>query len=253
MILFGLIGGSLAHSFSGEYFKDKFSREGVENLYRYQLFELSGITEFPSLINSHRQLRGLNVTIPFKESIIPYLSRLEGVATAIQAVNTVYIHRDEMGAVISTAGYNTDVIGFYKSLSPLVHRSDTGAMILGTGGASKAVEYVLKELMHLRIIRVSRNPGIDRITYPQITSELLEQYPIIINTTPLGTSPHTEFCPPIPYDFLSPRNLLYDLVYNPTNTRFLDLGKQRGARTKNGEEMLKLQAEASWEIWKERL
>lgn len=249
MILFGLIGGSLSHSFSGKYFNDKFSRGGLENLYRYELFELSSISEFPALISRNRHLRGLNVTIPYKETIIPYLGRIEGEAIPIQAVNTIFIDRDEKGEVKTTIGYNTDAVGFYHSISPLLTKDDAGALILGTGGASKAVEYVLRELLHLRIIRVSRTPGVDRITYQQITPELMEQYPIIINTTPLGTSPHTEICPPIPYDFLSPTNLLFDLVYNPANTRFLNMGKQRGARIKNGEEMLKIQAEASWEMW----
>lgn len=253
MILFGLIGESLSHSFSGKYFEDKFSSEGLLSLYRYELFELSSITEFPALINSHRQLRGLNVTIPFKESILPYLSRLEGEAIPIKAVNTICIDRNEAGEVKTTVGFNTDALGFYHSLSPLLNRNDAGAMILGTGGASKAVEYVIRELLQLKVIKISRTPGIDHITYRQITPELIAQYPIIINTTPLGTSPYTDLCPPIPYDFLSPKNLLFDLVYNPAETRFLKLGKQRGARIKNGEEMLKLQAEKSWGIWKERL
>lgn len=249
MILFGLIGESLSHSFSGKYFKGKFSAEGLQSLYRYELFEISSISEFPALINSHRHLRGLNVTIPYKEAIIPYLSRIEGEAIPIQAVNTIFIDRDEKGEIKTTIGFNTDAIGFYHSLSPLLTKDDAGALILGTGGASKAVEYVLKEWLRLKVMKVSRTPGADQITYQQITPELLSQYPIIINTTPLGTFPHTELCPPIPYDFLSRKNLLYDLVYNPAETRFLHLGKHQGARIKNGEEMLKLQAEASWGIW----
>lgn len=249
MILFGLIGVSLAHSFSGKYFEDKFIRERLESDYRYELFELAHIEDFPALLDTHPRLIGLNVTIPFKETVIPYLSGLEGDAIPIQAVNTIFIDRNDKGEMMASTGFNTDAIGFFQSLSPLLTNNETGAMILGTGGASKAVAYVLKEWLHLEVILVSRNPGANRITYGDLTPELMERYPVIINTTPLGTFPHTEAHPPLPYDFLSPGNLLYDLVYNPEESRFLQLGKQRGARIKNGEEMLKIQAEASWKIW----
>lgn len=265
--LLGLIGYPLSHSFSKEYFRGKFDREGISG-YEYELFPLENITELPSLLNRHPQLAGLNVTIPHKVNVLPYLRDLDETAAAIGAVNTIKITNrtsDTTGTFQDRVltGYNTDAYGFQTSLEPLLRSWHKKALILGTGGASRAVLYVLQRL-GIDPVFVSRRPagrtseadgpsekdhGVDRITYEQLDAAIMQEYPLIVNTTPLGTYPDTERCPALPYEALSERNLLYDLVYNPAETLFMKKGKERGAATINGLEMLRLQAEKAWEIW----
>ena len=238
--LFGLIGFPLTHSYSPKYFNEKFYREGINADYR--AFELTDILEFPSLLKDHPELKGLNVTIPYKQQVIPFLDGLSDAAMQINAVNCIDI-RD--GKLI---GYNTDVVGFEKSLHPLLQPSHKKALILGTGGASKAVQYVLSKL-NIEFLLVSRSKRQGTITYHDLDEEMIRENLLIINTTPLGMSPNTDSCPDIPYDAISKDHLLYDLIYNPEYTEFLNKGKAKGATIKSGEEMWHLQAEASWEIW----
>lgn len=237
---YGIIGNPLAHSFSPAYFAEKFRKLGIEA--SYERFELNAITEFPNLLKTHPQLRGLNVTIPYKQSIIPYLDSLSEAAQQIGAVNCIGIESNRL------KGYNTDVIGFEQSLTPLLRPCHTKALVLGTGGSSMAVIYVLKRL-GIEYLSVSRQPKINERGYADLTRDVLQDYLLIVNTTPLGMSPENDTCPDIPYEALGSKHLLYDLVYNPQETKFLALGKAQGAATKNGLEMLHLQAEASWEIW----
>lgn len=236
---FGLIGKSLEHSFSPVYFTDKFARLGLDHT--YTAFELSDINEFNSLIEKLPNLVGLNVTIPYKTTIIPFLSEMSEEAKAIGAVNTILV--TSSGSI----GYNTDVIGFEKTLKGL-RPQQTNALVLGTGGASNAVVHVLNKMgMEYRLI--SRKPKGNQLGYAEVNKMMLREYPLIINTTPLGMYPNVEGKPDLPYQFLSERNLLLDLVYEPRVTSFLKEGLQRGARIKNGFEMLIQQAEASWAIW----
>jgi shikimate dehydrogenase len=248
--IYGLIGLPLTHSFSKKYFSEKFLKEGIADQFRYENFELASLTEFRELVATHPQLYGLNVTIPYKEKIIPYLDELHAEAVTTGAVNTVVIERDTDGKVIKTSGFNTDVTGFKETLKPYLKPSHQGALVLGSGGASKAVQQALK-ILHLPFLVVSRDKGTGTVSYHEITNEVLLEYPVIINATPLGTFPDNESFPPIPYELLSGKNLLYDLVYNPPETVFLLKGRQQGAVTLNGYPMLVLQAEAAWKIWQE--
>ncbi len=239
---FGLIGYPLSHSFSKKYFADKFEKEQIKWA-TYDNFPLASVEELPDLIQKTHHLRGLNVTIPYKEQVIPYLDFLSHDAREIGAVNTIVI------SAAGLSGYNSDIYGFDKSLDQLLDQKfDGGALILGTGGASKAVAYVLNQ-REIPFKSVSRHPAKDRITYQDIDKETLEYYRLIINTTPLGMHPNLEDCPDIPYRLLGTEHYLYDLIYNPAETKFLTLGKEQGAKIKNGLEMLILQAERSWEIW----
>lgn len=237
----GLIGYPLSHSFSKSYFGGKFEREGISG-YTYQLFPLQAIEELVPLLQSHPELAGLNVTIPYKVAVVPFLDELDDTAAAIGAVNTIRVKDGRL------KGYNTDAYGFEASLRPLLQEQHKRALVLGTGGASRAIAYVLEKL-GLEILFVSRHPEDKEIGYDEIDGAVLAGYPVIINSTPLGTWPDTEACPDIPYAALSDRHILYDLIYNPEETLFLKKGKQQGAVTKNGLEMLHLQAEKSWEIW----
>lgn len=237
--IYGIIGYPLTHSFSPAYFTKKFAEQHIDANYRS--FPLHTIDEFPSLLQLHPGIRGLNVTIPYKESIIPYLDSLDNIANAVGAVNCIDIDNG------TTKGFNTDVTGFEKSLVPLLKKHHQHALILGTGGASKAVAYVLNNL-HIHHKKVSRQDD-TALRYEAITPELLEQYTLIINTTPLGMYPYVDDYPLLPYKAISERHLLYDLIYNPAETKFLSLGKERGASVKNGFEMLEIQAEESWRIW----
>ena len=237
---YGLIGKSLSHSFSKKYFENKFSAEKISD-YSYDLFELSDITNFKALVNS-KTLAGLNVTIPYKESVIPFLNELTTEAKAIGAVNCIEF---ENGKLI---GHNTDAYGFQKSLEPLLDNSIKSALILGTGGASKAIKYVLKGLQ-VGFTIVSRSPKQDELSYDDITEQIIAENLFIINTTPLGTFPNVDAFPNIPYNFLTSNHILCDLVYNPTETAFLKKGKEIDCTIKNGQEMLELQAEKSWAIW----
>jgi shikimate dehydrogenase len=242
---FGLIGYPLGHSFSRKFFTEKFLRENLQE--EYLNFELEDISQLPGVIAVHPELAGLNVTIPYKEKVLPYIDRLDPVSSAIGAVNTICISRKSSGILLE--GFNTDVFGFSGSLKPLLKPHHRKALVLGTGGASKAVTYALDRL-GIKWLQVSRNGiGERMITYDQLDFQTMEQSHVIINTTPLGTFPDISTCPPIPYGFLTPNHLLFDLVYNPAETRFLALGRERGAAVKNGYEMLELQALRSYEIW----
>ena len=236
--IFGLIGFSLEHSFSPQYFHSKFNELGLQD-YDYRLFPLESIEEFKDL--NTENLKGLNVTIPYKQSIIKYLDDIEAEALEVGAVNTIQIKN---GRCI---GYNTDVYGFEQSLSSFLldEISNVNALILGSGGASKAVSYVLQKLkMPYTIISRSSEWNYDRLR-----GETLESYRLIINTTPLGMSPYLNQMPQIDYSQIGTSHFLYDLIYNPEKTLFLEQGLKHGARIKNGLEMLKLQADKSWEIW----
>ncbi len=238
---YGLVGYPLTHSFSEQYFKEKFIREEIENC-KYELFPLENIEDIRFLFEVNKDLKGINVTIPYKESIIEYLDDLDDTAQKIGAVNCIKI--DD----IQKVGYNTDYIGFRDSLIPLLKPNHTSALILGTGGSSKAINYVLQEL-NIETKFVSRNPSDNNFIYADLNKEILEHYPVIINCTPTGMYPNLNETPEIPYQFLSKNNLLYDLIYNPEKTKFLELGEKQNAQIKNGLEMLRLQAEYAWEIW----
>lgn len=238
----GLIGYPLSHSFSKRYFTAKFEREGITG-YTYDLYPLKSIQALPALLADHPQLIGLNVTIPYKEQVLPYLQHIDPAAAQVGAVNTIARHGDALH------GYNTDVYGFEHSLRPLLRNHHTHALILGTGGAAKAVAFVLDTLgMAYRM--VSRRHSPKGLTYEQLSIDLVAQHTLIINTTPLGMSPQTNTYPAIPYEAIHSQHLLYDLVYNPAETAFLARGKMQGAATKNGLEMLELQAEKAWEIFR---
>jgi shikimate dehydrogenase len=239
---FGLIGYPLSHSFSKKYFTEKFRRENIANCI-YENFPLENISEFPALIQQHADLCGLNVTIPHKEKVIPFLSAQSDVVKAIGACNCIKI---ENGVL---TGYNTDVTGFEESLKPLLQPFHTKALVLGTGGAAKAVHYVLQKL-GIEFFEISRTPAGERqLSYQQIDEAVIKEHLLIINTSPLGMYPKIDECPAIPYQALTAKHYLFDLVYNPAKTLFLQKGEQQGAAIKNGHDMLIIQAEESWRIW----
>ena len=239
MRTFGLIGFPLKHSFSPGYFKSKFQLEGILNS-EYRLFPLSNIDEIVDLVEEKQPL-GLNVTIPYKEQVIPYIDNLSPDAKMIGAVNTIKFRADR------SEGYNTDTYGFEVSLKAFYGKNKPkNALILGTGGASKAVQFVLEEL-DIMYHNVSRRQGY--FGYEDLDEGIIKAHQLIINTTPLGMNPNNEMCPKIPYQYLTKDHLLYDLVYNPEKTQFMKLGEAQGSKVKNGLEMLHLQAEKSWEIW----
>jgi shikimate dehydrogenase len=247
MDLYGLIGYPLTHSFSGTYFSEKFRMEGLSD-HTYHLFPLQDISDFPNFLSDHPKLAGLNVTIPHKISVIPFLAEVDPDAAAIGAVNCIKVK--DNGKHLS--GFNTDVYGFRESLKPLLGPKRRNALVLGNGGASKAVTHALKQL-GIGYISVSRKPsGDNQLAYSELTEEIIMHNTLIINTTPLGTFPITSECPDIPYSFISKNHLLFDLVYNPSETLFMQKGIQQGARVNNGLEMLRFQAEKSWEIWSGR-
>lgn len=239
--MYGLIGKKIGHSFSSDFFNKKFADEGIDETYR--LFPLDNISELPSLIDSIPTLKGLNVTIPYKEKVIPFLGEIDPYASAIGAVNVISV--SESGEL---KGYNTDAIGFRDSITPLLKPYMNGALVLGSGGASKAVAHVLRELGISPTI-VSRNPGEGRIVYGDLDADVMASNHIIVNCTPLGTWPDTASCADIPYSLLSENHLCYDLVYNPETTLFLERSKKHGAMIKNGLDMLYGQAVAAWKIW----
>lgn len=241
---YGLIGYPLGHSFSVGYFNEKFSNEHINA--KYINFEIPSIEDFAEVIESNPELRGLNVTIPYKEQVIPYLDSLSPEANAIGTVNVIRITRK--GDKTHLKGFNSDVIGFTRSIEPLLERHHKKALILGTGGASKAVDYGLRSLgIETKFVSRTKRPGF--FTYEEITPEIIKDYNIIVNCTPLGMYPNTDVCPTLPYEAMDSHNLLYDLLYNPDETLFMQKGKEHGAITKNGLEMLLLQAFASWEFW----
>ncbi|OGX83462.1 shikimate dehydrogenase [Hymenobacter lapidarius] len=241
---FGLIGRTLSHSFSQTYFTQKFYSLGLA-AHQYDLFELATIGELPGLVAAHPNLVGLNVTVPYKETVVPYLDELAASASRVGAVNVI-----ERTADSRLVGHNTDYVGFRNSLRTFFpHRGEAGrALLLGAGGAAKAVEVALQELgiPYWNVTRGLLGPG---LTYEDLSPELLAAHPLIINATPLGTFPNIAECPRLPYEALTDQHYLYDLVYNPTETLFMAKGKEAGAHVKNGFEMLCLQAEAAWDIW----
>lgn len=245
MKIFGLIGYPLTNSFSEEYFTQKFQALGLSD-HVYRNFPLSRVEDFPKLLVTEEEMSGLNVTIPYKESIIPYLGSLSAEAEAIGAVNTI-----SFGSA-GLLGQNTDWIGFKASLEPLLSHWDKtpSALILGTGGASKAVAYALTTL-RIPYVMISRNRTSLGLTYDELKDDLVSRSLLIINTTPLGTYPMTGEAPEISYDSIGAGHLLYDLTYNPAQSTFLRKGQERGAGTKNGLEMLQIQAEASWVLWQQ--
>lgn len=241
---YGLIGYPLTHSFSKNFFNEKFASEKIDA--EYINFEIPTINDFMEIIKSNPDLKGLNVTIPYKEQVIPYMDDFDKSAS-VGAVNVIKINRHK--GKIQLIGYNSDVTGFTESIEPLIQSYMKKALILGTGGASKAVYYGLNEL-GIDPTFVSRKPGKgNTLTYNEITPELIQNYYIIVNTTPLGMFPNIDNCPNIPYEALGKKHLLYDLLYNPDQTLFMKKGLAQGATVKNGLEMLLLQAYASWDIW----
>lgn len=243
---YGLIGYPLKHSFSIGYFNEKFTSEGLNA--EYLNFEIPTIEEFPEVVEKDPNLCGLNVTIPYKEQVIPFLDELDkDTAATIGAVNVIKIIRQK--GKTKLVGYNSDILGFTQSIEPLLKESHRKALILGTGGASKAVFHGLKRLgvEGQYVSRIKRSA--DTLTYEELTPEVMAEHTVIVNCTPLGMFPQTDTCPDIPYDSLTSDYILYDLIYNPGETLFMKKGKEQGATVVNGLEMLLLQAFASWEIW----
>ena len=241
---YGLIGYPLGHSFSVSYFNQKFADEGINA--KYINFEIPTIESLLEVLGANPELKGLNVTIPYKEKVIEYLDHLSPEARAIGAVNVIRVMRD--GGKVKLKGFNSDVIGFTQSIEPMLEDYHKKALILGTGGASKAVSYGLRSI-GLETVYVSRYEKPDTVCYRDITPDVVREYNVIVNCTPLGMFPKTEECPPLPYEAMDDHNLLYDLIYNPDETLFMKRGAEYGAQVKNGLEMLLLQAFASWEFW----
>jgi len=245
---YGLIGFPLSHSFSKKYFTEKFEKEEITDS-QYDLFELENNANFQEsfrqLIAKTPNLKGLNVTIPHKQNVMTLLDRLEEATERIGAVNVIKFEED--GTLI---GYNSDYYGFKNSLLGFISNTNLSALILGTGGASKAVRVALEDLeIPFQYVSRQKNPALNTITYEEITSEIIENYQLIINTTPLGMSPKIDTFPQLPYECLTSAHYIFDLVYNPLETMLMQKAKAQGAKTKNGLEMLELQAEKAWEIW----
>lgn len=239
---FGLLGRNINYSFSKGYFTDKFNNENFEGC-SYENFDIPEINFFTELVKNNPDLKGLNVTIPYKEVVIPFLDKLSKKAAEIGAVNTIKFTKKG-----NLKGYNTDYYGFKKSLKPLLQPHHKKALILGTGGASKGVAFALDELGILYTF-VSRGSKENAIDYERINATTFDNYQIIINSTPVGTSPNTDAFPLIPYEFFTEKHIAYDLIYNPAETQFLKKAKEQGAQIKNGLDMLIFQAEKAWKIW----
>jgi shikimate dehydrogenase len=246
---YGLIGYPLKHSFSIEYFNEKFASENIDA--EYVNFEIPDIKDFPEIIEENPNLCGLNVTIPYKEQVIPYLDRLSPNAERIGAVNVIKIIREPNKKKIILEGHNSDVVGFSQSIKPLLMPYHQKALVLGTGGASKAICHGLQDFGIITQL-VSRTPKPNAITYQDLTPLIMEEHKVIVNCTPVGMYPKVDFCPDIPYNLLTTQHLLYDLLYNPNETLFMKKGEEHRAVTKNGLEMLLLQAFISWEIWNKK-
>ena len=245
---YGLIGYPLGHSLSISYFNQRFQDEGIDAV--YENFEIPSIEALDEVIGANPELKGLNVTIPYKEKVIPYLDSITPEARAIGAVNVIKVTHE--GRNTKLKGFNSDVIGFTKSIEPMLEKKwHKKALILGTGGASKAINFGLRHL-GLETVFVSRYERPDTIQYDKITPDVVKEYNVIVNCTPLGMYPKTEECPQLPYEAMDSHTILYDLIYNPDETLFMKRGAQYGAQTKNGLEMLLLQAFASWEFWHEK-
>jgi shikimate dehydrogenase len=241
MRLFGLIGYPLTHSFSKNYFTEKFKKEAIENC-RYENFQLETIEDLPKIIYENTDLQGLNITIPYKESVLQFLDESNELVKQTGACNCIKILDRKL------IGYNTDVIGFEKALLNKIDPSHKNALVLGTGGAAKAVEFVLRKT-GIDYKHVSRHPSANIFSYKQLIPEVIEKNTLIINTTPLGMYPNITEFPPLPYEAITEKHLLFDLVYNPAKTLFLRKGEERGASIQNGYDMLVYQAEESWNIW----
>tara|TARA_R110002033_G_scaffold28871_1_gene64764 strand:- start:24766 stop:25515 length:750 start_codon:yes stop_codon:yes gene_type:complete len=240
-IRFGLIGKNIEYSFSRAYFTQKFKDLNIDN-YSYENFDFQDIHELAAVLKNETDIRGFNVTIPYKEEVITFLSEIDRKAAAIGAVNTIKFTKKGL------KGYNTDYYGFQQSIAPFLKKQHKKALILGTGGASKAVAFVFKEL-GIAYTFVSRKPKNEQLTYSDLNAKIIEEHMVIVNCTPLGTFPDIELKPDIPYSFIGKKHLLFDLIYNPEKTAFLLEGESRGATIKNGDKMLELQAEKAWEIW----
>lgn len=244
MDIYGLIGYPLGHSFSISYFNQKFADEGIDA--RYENFEIQAIESLLEVLDSNPNLRGLNVTIPYKQKVISYLDTISPEARVIGAVNVIRVTHDGNRTILK--GFNSDVIGFTKSIEPMLEKIHKKALILGTGGASKAIDYGLKAL-GLETVFVSRYQRPGTVQYKDITPDVIKEYNVIVNCTPCGIYPHVDECPDLPYEAMDNHTILYDLIYNPDETLFMKRGAEYGANTKNGLEMLLLQAFASWEFW----
>lgn len=243
--LYGLIGHPLGHSFSENFFNQKFKSENIDA--KYVNFDIPSIKDVTNIIKENKNIKGLNVTIPYKEQIIPFLDEIDSNAALIGAVNVIRFISNKNGEV-KLKGYNSDVIGFCDSLKPLLSTHHTHALVLGTGGAAKAITYGLKSL-GIESIYVSRTKQDGSLTYEELSPEIMEKYKVIVNTSPVGMYPHVDNCPNIPYELLTPQHLCYDVIYNPDVTLFMKKAQEQGAVIKNGLEMLLLQAFAAWEIW----
>ncbi len=239
---FGLVGRNISYSFSKKYFTEKFAAAGFEGC-TYDNFDIQDIQDFPTIRFENKDIQGLNVTIPFKETVIPYLDSLSKKAALIGAVNTIRVTKKG-----KLKGYNTDYFGFKKSLIPLLQPHHKKALILGTGGASKGVAFALEEL-DIPYVFVSREATDTSISYDRINATTFDNYQIIINATPVGTIPNTDAFPLLPYSFFTEKHIAYDLIYNPAETQFLKKAAAQGAQTKNGLDMLIFQAEKAWKIW----
>ena len=248
---YGLIGSPLTHSFSKKYFTEKFEKENISDCI-YDLFPIESIDKLPQLIKDHPDLLGLNVTIPYKESVLPFLDELDETAKIVGAVNCIKIESGIRYQVSRLKGYNTDVFGFRQSIKPFLENHHERALILGTGGASKAVHYVLKEIgidCYFVTRHKTQDASIKTFIYDELNENMINAFKLIVNTTPLGMFPDVNNAPQIPYEFISSSHLLYDLVYNPAETEFLKRGKEKGALIVNGLSMLQQQAEEAWRIW----
>lgn len=240
---YGLIGYPLSHSFSKDFFNAKFLAEGTKA--EYVNFEIPTIKDFKSIVKKNPDLKGLNVTIPYKEQVIPYLNSVSDNVKLIGAVNVIKFERNKNK--LRLIGFNSDIIGFKQSIEPML-TDQKRALVLGTGGSAKAIFYGLKQL-NIEPQYVSRTKSANTITYEELTEEIIHSHEIIVNCTPVGMFPKVDECPPIPYEFVTENHLLYDLLYNPNETLFMKKGNERGAKTINGLEMLLLQAYASWDFW----
>lgn len=247
MKTYGLIGFPLGHSFSKKFFTEKFEKEGLSD-YQYLNFEIDTIEKFPLIFESNQNILGLNCTIPYKQQVMNFLDEIDEEAMIVGAVNTIKPIRTSAG--LKLKGYNTDIIGFERSISPLLNEKHKKAIICGTGGASKAIKHIFSKLGIEYVSATIEDQVFEKeIRYNQIDRELIEQSLIIVNATPLGTYPKVDNCPDIPYNFITKDHVLFDLVYNPEETLFMKKGKEQSATVKNGLEMLHQQAIAAWEIW----
>ncbi|GAA4277872.1 shikimate dehydrogenase family protein [Aquimarina mytili] len=238
--IYGLLGRDIGYSFSRNYFSEKFEKENLDC--QYNNFDLKHIEELRQ-IKENTSIKGLNVTIPYKEDVISYLDHLDPIAKEIGAVNVIKFDENQQ-----SIGYNSDYYGFTESLKPLLNKTIKKALILGTGGASKAIAYALDRL-NIHYTFVSRNPDFNELSYNDLDEDIIREYKLIINCTPLGTHPNVDYYPDIPYEHLTKNHVLYDLIYNPDQTTFMKKGQEKGAKTTNGLQMLILQAEKSWKIW----